>query len=195
MQLCFATNNAHKLEEIKALLGDSFTLKTLKEIGCEEELPETNDTIEGNSRQKAEYVWEHFGIDCFADDSGLEITALNGAPGVHSAYYSGSRDFQQNIARVLTELNSHADRSARFKTVITLVLNGEVHQFEGIAKGHLLEDQRGVQGFGYDPIFVPEGHERTFAEMSIDEKGKLSHRARAFAKLVDFLQNYSGINS
>ncbi|MCP1385418.1 RdgB/HAM1 family non-canonical purine NTP pyrophosphatase [Runella salmonicolor] len=192
MQLCFATNNAHKLAEIKALLGKTFALKTLKEIGCEEELPETTDTIEGNSRQKAEYVWEHFGVDCFADDSGLEITALNGAPGVHSAYYGGSRDFQGNIARVLEELKSESDRSARFKTVITLVVQGKVYQFEGIITGQLLKEQRGSQGFGYDPIFVPDGYERTFAEMSIEEKGKISHRSRAFAQLVDFLQTYSG---
>ncbi|RDB07006.1 RdgB/HAM1 family non-canonical purine NTP pyrophosphatase [Runella aurantiaca] len=191
MQLCFATNNAHKLAEIKALLGETFALKTLKEIGCEEELPETTDTIEGNSRQKAEYVWEHFGVDCFADDSGLEIAALNGAPGVHSAYYGGSRDFQGNIARVLEELKSEHDRSARFKTVITLVVQGKVYQFEGVITGQLLKEQRGSQGFGYDPIFVPDGHERTFAEMSIEEKGKISHRSRAFAQLVDFLKSYS----
>ncbi|AEI48791.1 RdgB/HAM1 family non-canonical purine NTP pyrophosphatase [Runella slithyformis] len=190
MKLCFATNNLHKLQEIKAILGDSFTLNTLKEIGCEEELPETTDTIEGNSRQKAEYVWEHFGTDCFADDSGLEVTALNGAPGVHSAYYGGSRDFQQNIARVLEELAPHTDRSARFKTVITLVIQGESYQFEGIVTGQLLKEQRGTQGFGYDPIFRPDGHERTFAEMTIEEKGKLSHRAKAFATLVDFLRSY-----
>ena len=187
MQLCFATNNAHKLAEIKTLLGSSFVLKTLKEIGCEEELPETTDTIEGNSRQKAEYIWEHFGIDCFADDSGLEITALNGAPGVHSAYYGGSRDFQGNIARVVKELEPEADRSARFKTVITLVIQGNVYQFEGIIAGQLLKKQRGSQGFGYDPIFVPDGHKRTFAEMSMKKKGNISHRSRAFAQLVDFL--------
>lgn len=190
MKLCFATNNLHKLEEIKAILGDSFVLNTLKEIGCEEELPETTDTIEGNSRQKAEYVWEHFCIDCFADDSGLEVAALNGAPGVHSAYYGGSRDFQQNIARVLQELAPHTDRSARFKTVITLVIQGKSYQFEGIVNGQLLKEQRGTRGFGYDPIFLPDGHDRTFAEMTIEEKGTLSHRAKAFAQLVDFLKGY-----
>lgn len=195
MKLCFATNNLHKLEEINALLGDSFTLSTLKEIGCEEDLPETTDTIEGNSRQKAEYVWEHFCTDCFADDSGLEVAALNGAPGVHSAYYGGSRDFQQNIARVLQELAPHTDRSARFKTVITLVIQGKSYQFEGVVNGQLLQEPRGTQGFGYDPIFLPDGHDRTFAEMTIEEKGKLSHRAKAFGKLVDFLQGYSGTNS
>jgi XTP/dITP diphosphohydrolase len=189
MQLCFATNNAHKLKEIRAILGDSFELKTLNEIGCEEELPETTETIEGNSHQKAQYVWEHFHIDCFADDSGLEITALNGAPGVHSAYYSGTRNHQQNIERVLSELQGAVDRSAQFKTVITLILNGEARQFEGIIKGNLLHQPLGKEGFGYDPLFVPEGHDRTFAEMTLEEKGKLSHRARAFSKLVDFLKS------
>ncbi|MFN8344904.1 MAG: RdgB/HAM1 family non-canonical purine NTP pyrophosphatase [Spirosomataceae bacterium] len=195
MQLCFATDNAHKLQEIWAILGDSFELKTLREIGCEEELPETTDTIEGNSHQKATYIWDHFHLNCFADDSGLEITALNGAPGVHSAYYSGTRNHQKNIERVLNELQNTGDRSARFKTVITLVLNGAAYPFEGIVKGHLLHEPRGTEGFGYDPIFVPEGHEHTFAEMTLEEKGKLSHRARAFAKLVEFLQSHSGINS
>lgn len=189
MQLCFATNNAHKLQEIRAILGDSFELKTLNEIGCKDELPETTDTIEGNSHQKAEYIWEHFGLNCFADDSGLEITALNGAPGVHSAYYSGTRNHQLNIERVLSELQGQEDRRAQFKTVITLILNGQAWQFEGIVKGNLLHRPQGTEGFGYDPIFVPEGHSRTFAEMSLEEKGQLSHRARAFAKLVNFLEN------
>lgn len=189
MQLCFATNNAHKLQEIRAILGDSFELKTLNEIGCKDELPETTDTIEGNSHQKAEYIWEHFGLNCFADDSGLEITALNGAPGVHSAYYSGTRNHQLNIERILSELQGQEDRRAQFKTVITLILNGQAWQFEGIVKGNLLHRPQGTEGFGYDPIFVPEGHSRTFAEMSLEEKGQLSHRARAFAKLVNFLEN------
>lgn len=188
MQLCFATNNTHKLEEIRAILGDNFELKTLQEIGCNEELPETTDTIEGNSAQKAEYVWEHYGVNCFADDSGLEIESLNGAPGVHSAYYSGERNHAKNIERVLSELQGQQNRSAQFKTVITLVLNGQIYPFEGIVQGNLIESPRGLGGFGYDPIFVPEGRDRTFAEMSLEEKGKLSHRARAFAKLVEFLQ-------
>lgn len=189
MQLCFATNNAHKLAEIKALLGDNFQLKTLQDIGCEDELPETTDTIEGNSYQKAQYVWDHFRISCFADDSGLEITALHGAPGVHSAYYSGSRDHKNNITRVLQELEYHQDRSARFKTVITLIINGQIHQFEGIAAGSIIEERRGTNGFGYDPIFVPEGQSLTFAEIPLEEKSKISHRAKAFAQLVEFLKN------
>lgn len=189
MQLCFATNNAHKLAEIKALLGDNFQLKTLQDIGCEDELPETTDTIEGNSYQKAQYVWDHFRISCFADDSGLEITALHGAPGVHSAYYSGSRDHKNNITHVLQELEYHQDRSARFKTVITLIINGQIHQFEGIAAGSIIEERRGTNGFGYDPIFVPEGQSLTFAEIPLEEKSKISHRAKAFAQLVEFLKN------
>lgn len=195
MQLCFATNNAHKLTEIKALLGDNFELRTLQEIGCNEELPETTDTIEGNSAQKAEYVWAHYGVNCFADDSGLEIEALNGAPGVHSAYYSGERNHARNIERVLSELANESNRKARFKTVITLTLAGKSHSFEGIVEGTIIDSPRGTDGFGYDPIFVPEGGNRTFAEMTLDEKGKISHRSRAFAKLVAFLQSYSGINS
>jgi len=189
IQLCFATNNAHKLAEVADMLGGAFTLKTLQAIGCHEELPETTDTIEGNSAQKAEYIWEHYGINCFADDSGLEVAALNGAPGVHSAYYSGQRHHQLNIERVLAELQSHSDRKARFKSVITLVLDGQTHQFEGIVNGQLLTSPRGTDGFGYDPIFVPDGHDRTFAEMSMAEKSQLSHRAKAFEKLVAFLKN------
>lgn len=195
MQLCFATNNAHKLKEIKALLGDNFELKTLQEIGCNEELPETTDTIEGNSAQKAEYVWEHYHVNCFADDSGLEIEALNGAPGVHSAYYSGERNHARNIERVLNELANESNRRARFKTVITLTLEGKSYSFEGIVEGTIIDSPRGTDGFGYDPIFVPEGSQLTFAEMTLAEKSKISHRSRAFAKLVAFLQDYSGINS
>ncbi len=195
MQLCFATNNAHKLKEIKALLGETFSLKTLQEIGCNEELPETTDTIEGNSAQKAEYVWEHYHVNCFADDSGLEIEALNGAPGVHSAYYSGERNHARNIERVLRELANETNRKARFKTVITLTLSGKSHSFEGVVEGIIIDTPRGTDGFGYDPIFVPEGHDQTFAEMTLEQKSKISHRSRAFAKLVLFLQNYSGINS
>lgn len=192
MQLCFATNNTHKLEEIRAILGENFVLKTLQEIGCNDELPETTDTIEGNSAQKAEYVWEHYGVNCFADDSGLEIEALNGAPGVHSAYYSGERNHARNIERVLRELANESNRKARFKTVITLTLEGKSHSFEGIVEGIIIDVPRGTDGFGYDPIFVPENHNRTFAEMTLEEKGKLSHRSKAFVKLIAFLQSHLG---
>lgn len=192
MQLCFATNNTHKLEEIRAILGENFVLKTLQEIGCNDELPETTDTIEGNSAQKAEYVWEHYGVNCFADDSGLEIEALNGAPGVHSAYYSGERNHARNIERVLRELANESNRKARFKTVITLTLEGKSHSFEGIVEGIIIDVPRGTDGFGYDPIFVPENHNCTFAEMTLEEKGKLSHRSKAFVKLIAFLQSHLG---
>ena len=187
MELCFATNNAHKLEEVSAILGDAFTLKTLRDIGCMDELPETSGTIPGNSRQKAEYVWTHFGVSCFADDSGLEVDALNGEPGVDSAYYSGSRDAQQNIQKLLTNLAESTNRRARFVTVFTLLLHGVEHQFEGIVEGQILTEPRGTGGFGYDPLFVPDGHDRTFAEMSSAEKNGISHRSRALTKMVAYL--------
>jgi XTP/dITP diphosphohydrolase len=193
MTLCFATNNDHKLEEIRALLGDGFTLRTLADIGCVDELPETTGTIPGNSRQKADYVFKNFGVSCFADDSGLEIDALNGAPGVDSAHYSGSRDANQNMARVLTELAGHANRQARFRSVITLILDdGKVEplamQFEGIVEGQILDAPRGTGGFGYDPIFQPDGYEQSFGELPPSVKNQFSHRARAFAGLVAYLK-------
>lgn len=192
MILCFATNNAHKLAEIQALLGSEFELKTLAEIGCLEEIPETQPTIAGNSHQKAEYVWKKKGIPTFADDTGLEVYALHGEPGVHSAHYAGpQRSADDNMNRVweqLTAAGKTFPAPARFLTVITLVLEGTCHQFEGTVEGTLINEKRGKNGFGYDPIFVPEGQERTFAEMSMTEKSQLSHRARAFTKLVGFLR-------
>ncbi|GHB71959.1 RdgB/HAM1 family non-canonical purine NTP pyrophosphatase [Persicitalea jodogahamensis] len=192
MTLCFATNNANKLAEIQALLGDDFQLKTLADIGCHEEIPEEQPTIAGNSRQKAEFVWEKFGVNTFADDTGLEIAALNGEPGVHSAHYAGpQRDADDNTRRVwdrLAERKVPLPADARFLTVITLVLNGEYHQFEGIVQGTIIGEKRGTHGFGYDPVFVPENQSRTFAEMTMAEKSRQSHRARAFAKLVAFLK-------
>ena len=191
MKLCFATNNQHKLEEVQALLGDSFTLTTLKEVGCEEEIPETHDTIPENSHEKAEFVWTHYGVNCFADDSGLEIDALNGEPGVHSAYYAGpQRSADDNMDLVLEKMAGKDNFNARFVAVITLVLDGKYYQFDGEIKGKIVMEKRGTYGFGYNPIFVPEGHDKTFAEMSMDEKGELSHRARAFAKLEQFLKNH-----
>ena len=193
MVLCFATNNAHKLAEIQALLGDDFELKTLVDIGCHEEIPEEQPTIAGNSRQKAEYVWEKYGIDTFADDTGLEVTALNGEPGVHSAHYAGpQRDAADNIQRVwdrLDEKKASLPAEARFLTIITLVRDGVFHQFEGIVEGTIISEKRGSNGFGYDPVFVPENQQRTFAEMTTVEKSLQSHRARAFAKLVSFLKD------
>ncbi len=188
MELCFATNNQHKLDEVANRLGQTFRLKTLRDIGCTDELPETSGTIPGNSRQKADYVWTHFGVSCFADDSGLEVDALNGEPGVDSAFYSGSRDSIKNIQKVLTNLAVETNRKARFITVFTLVLHGVEHQFEGIINGQILTEPRGTGGFGYDPIFLPDGYDRTFAEMSIDEKGLISHRAQALAKMIAYLQ-------
>ncbi len=191
MKLCFATNNQHKLEEVQALLGDSFSLTTLKEIGCEEEIPETHDTIPENSHEKAEFVWNNYGINCFADDSGLEIDALDGEPGVHSAYYAGpQRDADDNMDLAIRKMAGKDNFNARFVAVITLVLDGKYYQFEGEIKGNIIMEKRGTYGFGYNPIFVPEGHDRTFAEMTMDEKGGLSHRARAFAKLEQFLKNH-----
>lgn len=190
MKLCFATNNSHKLEEVQALLGDSFTLVTLAEIGCTADIPETRATIAENSAQKAEYVWDHFKINCFSDDTGLEVEALHGDPGVRSARYAGpQRNPDDNMDLLLQNLTSVSNRNAQFKTVITLVVDGVYQQFEGIVTGQILDEKRGTQGFGYDPLFLPDGHHQTFAEMSMSEKGKLSHRGRAFEKLVDYLQN------
>ena len=187
--LCFATNNAHKLEEIQAILGESFDLLSLKDINCNEELPETGDTLEANSLQKAQYLYDHYQVNCFADDSGLEVNALGGEPGVYSARYAGEqRSHPDNINLLLKNLSGKSDRSAQFRTVITLIQNGEISQFEGAIKGQIIEDLRGTDGFGYDPIFMPESSERTFAEMSLEEKGKISHRAKAFEKLVDYLK-------
>ena len=189
MELCFATNNQNKLAEVAAQLGDTFTLKTLTDIGCTDELPETSGTIPGNSRQKADYVWTHFGLSCFADDSGLKVDALNGEPGVDSAFYSGSRNAEKNIQKLLENLSDKSSRKAQFITVFTLLLHGVEHQFEGIVRGTILTKPQGTGGFGYDPIFQPDGYDRTFAEMSIEEKTTISHRSKALAKMVAYLEN------
>jgi XTP/dITP diphosphohydrolase len=187
-KLCFATNNVHKLEEIQAILGDSFELLSLNDINCKEELPETGNTLEANSLQKAKYLYDNYQVDCFADDTGLEVHALGGEPGVYSARYAGlQRSHADNVNLLLKNLVNKPDRSARFRTVITLIQNESITQFEGIVNGKIIEDLRGTEGFGYDPIFIPEGYDRTFAEMSLLEKGKISHRGRAFQKLVEFL--------
>ncbi|GAB3999284.1 non-canonical purine NTP diphosphatase [Spirosoma daeguense] len=188
MELCFATNNQHKLNEVSGQLGQSFILKTLSDIGCTDELPETTGTIPGNSRQKADYVWTHFGVSCFADDSGLEVDALNGEPGVDSAFYSGSRDAAQNIQKLLKNLEGVTNRKAQFRTVFTLILHGVEHQFEGTIPGQIQLEPRGEGGFGYDPVFLPDGYDRTFAEMSIEDKNGISHRSRALAKMIAYLQ-------
>ncbi|MEK6476308.1 non-canonical purine NTP diphosphatase [Catalinimonas sp. 4WD22] len=189
MKICFATNNDNKLKEIRQLLGGQFEVQSLKGIGCEEELPENQDTLEGNSAEKARYVYDRYGIDCFADDTGLEVKALDGEPGVYSARYAGpQRSSEDNMQRLLEALKDQDDRTAQFRTVITLILSGEQHQFEGIVKGYITKSRSGKEGFGYDPIFVSEGYDKTFAEMDIATKNKISHRGIATHKLAAFLK-------
>ena len=193
MTLCFATNNAKKLKEVRAALEGLFEVSGLKEIGCEEDIPETQPTIEGNSRQKAEYVWKNYGISCFADDTGLEIPALNNEPGVYSARYAGPQRINvDNMNLVLKNLEGKADRKAHFKTVFTLILEGEEVQFTGIASGQIIETPRGEGGFGYDPIFLPDGYDQTFAEMDMELKNKISHRGKATQQLLSFLNQKQG---
>ncbi|GGK58487.1 non-canonical purine NTP diphosphatase [Rufibacter glacialis] len=191
MKICFASNNAHKLKEIQQLLGPPFEVISLEALGCTEELAEDQDTLEGNARQKAAYVWEKYQVLCFADDTGLEVEALNQEPGVYSARYAGpARDNQANMQKVLDGLQGKENRKARFRTSIALILEeGETHFFDGIVEGHITQAPRGDQGFGYDPIFVPEGHDRTFAQMDSQEKNQISHRGRAVQQLVSFLQH------
>ena len=187
-KLFFATNNAHKLEEIRAILGDEIEILSLKDIHCDADIPETADTLEGNAALKAEYVYRNYGMDCFADDTGLEVEALGGAPGVYSARYAGSsHDSEANMKKLLAELNGVTNRKAQFRTAICLIEKGEKHLFEGIVKGAIIEARRGNSGFGYDPVFVPEGYAETFAEMGNDEKNKISHRARAVQQLCAYL--------
>ena len=189
MELVFATNNAHKLEEVRQILGERFTVHSLKEIGCTEDIPETADTFQGNALQKARYVKEHYGYDCFADDTGLEVKALEGAPGVHSARYAGNHDSEANMTKLLQELEKKTDRSAQFRTVVALLLNGQEVLFEGIVTGRIATERHyGDGGFGYDPIFVPDGYTETFSQMSSQGKNLISHRGRAVRKLADYLK-------
>ena len=188
MKLVFATNNLHKLQEIKQLLGDSVELLSLTDINCVVDIPETQDTIEGNAAEKSFYIWENYGLNCFADDTGLEIEALNGEPGVYSARYAGEeKSPEKNMDLVLHKLSEIKNRKARFKTVISLVIDGREVQFEGIVNGQILLEKRGKTGFGYDPIFQPEESYLSFAEMTMEEKSKISHRGRAVQKLVEYL--------
>jgi XTP/dITP diphosphohydrolase len=185
--LVFATNNQHKLDEVQAMVGDNFHLKRLKDIGCEADIPETGETFEENASQKSRYIFEHFKTDCFSDDSGLEVDALGAEPGVYSAHYSGSRDTETNMALVLDKLGDHPDRSARFRCIISLILDGREHFFEGTVEGTITKERSGKAGFGYDPIFKPQGFDKTFSEMTAEEKNQISHRGRAIAKMVEFL--------
>jgi len=187
-ELIFATNNLHKLTEVQSLIGDTFTLKSLEQIGCTEDIPETEPTLEGNALLKAQYIYTTYGKNCFADDTGLEIDALDGRPGVFSARYAtDGHDFEANIDKVLNELSGIENRKARFRTVIALILEGSVFYFEGIVDGIIISERKGIKGFGYDPVFLPDGYHDTFAEMPLAEKNKISHRARAVNKLVEFL--------
>jgi len=189
MELVFASNNQHKVDEVQAMIGSTITLKSLNDIGCRDEIPETGDNFAENAGQKSRYVYERYHIDCFADDSGLEIDALGGEPGVNSAHYSGSRDFEDNMSLVLERLSGKTDRKARFKTVISLIKGGKEHLFEGSIEGNITLERSGSKGFGYDPIFVPEGYDISFAEMSPKEKNRISHRAKAMQKLISFLNS------
>lgn len=188
--IIFATNNAHKLSEVQAVLGEDFRLRTLAECGITEEIPETAATLEGNALQKARYVHERTGADCFADDTGLEVDALGGAPGVHSARYAtDGHDFAANNRLLLRNLEGVGDRRAHFRTVIALILDNKEYLFEGRVDGHIAGFETGAEGFGYDPLFVPEGFDVSFAEMSPEQKNAISHRGRAVRKLAEFLQN------
>ncbi|SFB61026.1 non-canonical purine NTP diphosphatase [Algoriphagus aquimarinus] len=190
MKICFATNNPKKIEEVKAALGDSFEIVSLKDIGCSAELPETGDTLEHNAFQKAKYVKEHFGVDCFADDTGLEVDALEGEPGVYSGRYAGEpRSDERNIDLLLKNLENSSIRTARFKTVIALLLGDDEFKFEGVAEGEILKERTGNGGFGYDPVFSPKGYTQSFAELTMAEKNAISHRGKAVSELITFLSN------
>jgi len=189
MELVFATNNNNKLKEIQAAVGDNIQLKKLSDINCFDDIPETSDTLKGNALQKAEYIYTKYGINCFADDTGLEIDALNGEPGVYSARYAGpQREAEDNMAKVLELMKTESNRKARFRTVIALIINDQKYFFEGIVEGQILLERTGEDGFGYDPIFQPDGYTSSFAEMSLSDKNKISHRAKAVHKLVEFLK-------
>lgn len=188
-KLVIATNNAHKLSEIQAVVGDKFEILSLRDIECYDDIPEDSDTLEGNALQKAQYIYERYGCDVFADDTGLEVAALDGRPGVHTARYAypDRNDTVANVNKILDELREKNDRRAQFRTVIALIYKGETHLFEGKVEGHITTECRGTDGFGYDPVFSPEDTGLTFAELGVDVKNTLSHRARAVKKLCDFL--------
>lgn len=188
-KLVFATNNNHKLEEIRTILGQQIDVLSLKDINCHEDIPETAETLEGNALIKARFVYEHYHLDCFADDTGLEVEALNGAPGVYSARYAGGEghDSEANMKKLLQEMQGKANRKARFRTVIAFIEGGDTHLFEGTVHGNITEEKQGDSGFGYDPIFRPDGFSETFAEMGNEAKNQISHRANAVKKLCEYL--------
>ncbi|MDR1344584.1 MAG: non-canonical purine NTP diphosphatase [Tannerellaceae bacterium] len=190
--LVFATNNLHKLEEMQHIVSGKVRLLSLADIGCREDIPETANTFEGNALLKARFVKEHYGYDCFADDSGLEVEALDFAPGVYSARYAGEEhDFRANMDKLLSQMLGKSNRNARFRTVIALIADGREHTFEGVINGIITEEKRGAGGFGYDPVFLPDGYTQTFAEMGDDVKNNISHRALAGKELLKFLSNYN----
>jgi XTP/dITP diphosphohydrolase len=195
-QIVFATHNLNKIKEIQPLIPGGLEVVSLDQIGCVEAIAETANTLEGNAQIKAEYIWKYFRQDCFADDTGLEVEVLEGAPGVYSARFAGPEALADaNMAKLLKLLQGKASRKARFRTVIALILGGHSYQFEGVVEGKILEEPRGEGGFGYDPVFQPDGSELSFAEMTLEEKNKMSHRARAIAKLCTFLENIIGDES
>ena len=190
MKLVFATNNKNKVKEVKAMLPEDIEILSLKDIGCTEEIVEDADTIEGNAGIKADYITKEYGYDCFADDTGLEVDALNGAPGVHAARYAGENvTYEDNVQKMLREMKDKNNREARFITVVALNMNGKQYLFRGICKGDILKEKKGKSGFGYDPIFQPKSFDRSFAEMDLNEKGKISHRGKAMKELITFLLN------
>ena len=194
MKIVFATNNRHKLEEIKEILGRDFEIVSLAEIGCHEDIPETGLTLQENARQKSTYVVEHYRQNCFADDTGLEVDALGGEPGVHSARYAEGTDHdsEANMRKLLSKMAGVENRTARFRTVISLIIDGVEHQFEGRVDGHIATGKHGSEGFGYDPIFIPEGYDKSFAELGEEVKNKISHRAKAVKKLAEHLGKIKG---
>ncbi len=187
MELVFVTHNKHKAQEVADILGDKIELLTLDDLDFHQEIPETGNTLEENALQKARYFYERTGKNCFADDTGFEVEALDGQPGVHSARFASDHDFTKNMLKVLELMQGEANRRARFRTVVALILNGQEYLFEGVVEGAVTNEPRGDSGFGYDPIFVPDGYDKTFAQMSLEEKNKISHRAKAMAKLAAFL--------
>ena len=190
MKLVFATNNKHKLQEVRDIVGDRVEVLSLADIDCHDDIPETADTLQGNALIKARHIYEKYGLDCFADDTGLEVEAIDGAPGVYSARYAGEEcDSEANMSKLLENLTGKTNRNAQFRTVIALIINGEEMLFNGIVKGTIATEKKGDSGFGYDPVFQPDGYDKTFGELPAEVKNSISHRARAFASAVEFVED------